>query len=216
MNYETEWSRKSVEKMNETSHAVKGPGRPRDEEVRKRILDSAAQLLEEGCFEDITVDAIAEQSGAGKATIYRWWPNKAAVLIEAFRERIARELPFPDTGDFRRDVRQQLQIFTEIIYWGRSGKVFRAFIAAAQADPEVARAFREIWIRPRRAEARKLFERHIAEGIADAGLDPDLAVEMVFAPLYYRLLTGWGEITPEYLDRLVDTALRGYLARKDN
>ena len=123
-------------------------------------------------------------------------------------------MPFPDTGDFRQDVRQQLQNFTEIIYWGRRGKVFRAFIGAAQADPEVAKAFREIWIRPRRAEARKLFERFIAEGVADAGLDPDLAVEMVFAPLYYRLLTGWGEITPEYLDRLVDTALRGYLTRK--
>lgn len=123
-------------------------------------------------------------------------------------------MPFPETGDFRLDVRQQLRNFTEIIYRGRRGKVFRAFIGAAQADPEVAKTFREIWIRPRRAEAKKLFERHIAEGIADAGLDPDLAVEMVFAPLYYRLLTGWGEITPEYLDQLVDTALRGYLARK--
>jgi AcrR family transcriptional regulator len=191
----------------------KGPGRPRDEEVRKRILDSAAKLLEDRCFEEITVDLIAEQSGAGKATIYRWWPNKAAVLIEAFRERIAHELPFPDTGDFRQDIRQQLQNFTEIIYWGKRGKVFRSFIAAAQGDPEIAHAFRELWIRPRRAEARKLFGRHIAEGIADANLDPDLAVELVFSPLYYRMLTGWGEITPEYLDRLLDTALRGYLAR---
>jgi AcrR family transcriptional regulator len=200
--------------MDTTSQTSKGPGRPRDEEVRKRILDSAAQLLESLCFEDITVDAIAETSGAGKATIYRWWPNKAAVLIEAFRERIAQEIPFPDTGDFRRDIRQQLQDFTEIIYKGRRGKVFRAFIAGAQADPEIAKAYRELWIRPRRAEARKLFERYISEGVADANLDPDLAVEMVFAPLYYRLLTGWGEISPEYLDTLTDTALRGFLARK--
>ena len=199
--------------MDGNSQTSKGPGRPRDEEVRKRILNSAAQLLEERCFEDITVDAIAEHSGAGKATVYRWWPNKAAVLIEAFRERIAQEMPFPDSGDFRQDLRQQLQNFAEIIYWGRRGKVFRAFIAGAQADPEIAKAFREIWIRPRRAEAKKLFERHIAEGIADVGLDPDLAVELVFSPLYYRLLTGWGEITPEYLDQLVETALKGYLAR---
>jgi AcrR family transcriptional regulator len=193
------------------TQTAKGPGRPRDEEVRGRILDSAAQLLEDRCFDDITVEAIAEQSGAGKATIYRWWPNKAAVLIEAFRERITRELPFPDTGDFRQDVRQQLKNFTQIIYWGRRGKVFRAFISGAQADPEIAKAFRELWIRPRRAEARKLFERYIAEGVARADLDPDLAVEMVFAPLYYRLLTGWGEITGEYLDRLVDTVLPAFL-----
>lgn len=199
--------------MNGSSHTSKGPGRPRDEEVRKRILDSAAQLLEGRCFEEITVDSIAETSGAGKATIYRWWPNKAAVLIEAFRERVTQELPFRHSGDFRKDVRQMLQDFTGIIYWGRKAKVFRSFIAGAQADPEIAEAFREIWIRPRRAEARKIFERHINEGAGDSRLDPDLAVEMVFSPLYYRLLTGWGEITPEYLDHVVDTAFRGYLPR---
>jgi AcrR family transcriptional regulator len=193
------------------SQTAKGPGRPRDEEVRKRILDSAAQLLEDRCIDQITVDAIADQSGAGKATVYRWWPNKAAVLIEAFRERVSQELPFPDTGDFRRDVRQQLQNFAEIIYWGRRGKIFRSFIAGAQADPEMAKAFREIWMRPRRAEARKLFERYIAEGVVRPDLDPDLAVEIVFAPLYYRLLTGWGEITAEYLDRLVDTVMPTFL-----
>ena len=156
--------------MDGLSQVVKGPGRPRDEEVRKRILDSAAQLLQDLCYDDITVDAIAVASGAGKATIYRWWPNKAAVLIEAFRERIAREIPFPDSGDFRQDVRQLLQNFTEIIYRGRRGKVFRAFIAGAQADPEIAKAYRESWIAPRRAEARKIFERYIAAGVADASL----------------------------------------------
>ena len=84
MNYETVPSRKFTA-MDENPQTAKGPGRPRDEEVRRRILDSAAQLLEKACFDEISVDAIAERSGAGKATIYRWWPNKAAVLIEAFR-----------------------------------------------------------------------------------------------------------------------------------
>jgi AcrR family transcriptional regulator len=169
--------------------------------------------MEQRCIEEITVDAIAEESGAGKATVYRWWQNKAAVLIEAFRERISKVLPFPDTGDFRQDVRLQLQNFTEVIYWGRRGKVFRSFIAGAQADAEIATAFRENWIRPRRAEARKLFERYLADGTARADLDPDLAVELVFSPLYYRLLTGWGEITPEYLDKLVDQVMPAFLNR---
>lgn len=197
--------------MGESAQSGKGPGRPRDEDTRTRILASAERLLQERCFDDITVDAIAEHSGSGKATVYRWWPNKAAVLIEAFRERISRDLPFPDTGDFRKDVRQQLQNFTEIIYWGKRGKVFRSFIAGAQGDAEIAKAFREMWIRPRRAEARKLFERHIANGTARKDLDPDLAIEILFSPLYYRLLTGWGEITPEYLDDLVDTVMPALL-----
>jgi AcrR family transcriptional regulator len=190
---------------------VKGPGRPRDAEARKRILDSAAQLLEERCFDEISVDAIAEHSGAGKATVYRWWPNKSAVLIEAFRERIAKVLPFPKTGDFRQDVRQQLQNFTEVLYWGRRGKVFRSFLAGALGDPDIAKAFREVWIRPRRAEARKLFEQALDQGVARADLDPDLAVEMIYAPLYFRLMTGYGEITGAYLDQLVETVMPALL-----
>ena len=85
------------------SQIAKAPGRPRDEEVRKRILDSSAQLLEQRCFDEITVDAIAEQSGAGKATVYRWWPNKAAVLIEAFRDVLSN----PFTGGTRLSLAQR-------------------------------------------------------------------------------------------------------------
>ncbi len=191
---------------------VKGPGRPRDEEVRKRILASAAQLLDKKAFDEITVDAIAEKSGSCKATVYRWWPNKAAVLIEAFRETVARELPEPDTGDFRADIRKQLQNFTKIILWG-GGKTFSRFIAGAQNDPDVAEAFREAWIRPRRVEAKKVFARYVENGVARPDLDLDLAVEIMFAPLYYRLLTGYGQITDAYIEELIDAALQGLLKR---
>lgn len=191
---------------------VKGPGRPRDEEVRKRILTSAAHLLESKTFDEITVDAIAEVSGSCKATVYRWWPNKAGVLIEAFREKIATDLPLPDTGDFREDVRQQLRNFSKIVC-GARGKIFGGFIAGAQADPVVAEAFRESWIRPRRAEAKKVFARYVEKGEARPELDLDLAVEILFAPLYYRLLTGFGKITDAYIDELVDTGLHGILKR---
>jgi len=197
------------------TQAARGPGRPRDEEVRKRILASAAQLLKEKAFDDITVDAIAEGSGSCKATVYRWWPNKAAVLIEAFRETVSRELPYPDTGDFRTDIQLQLRNFVKIILGGR-GKVFARFIAGAQADPDVAEAFREAWIRPRRAEAKKVFARYVESGVARPDLDLDLAVEILFSPLYYRLLTGWGKITDAYIEELTDTALHGLLRREED
>jgi AcrR family transcriptional regulator len=197
------------------THTPKGPGRPRDTEVRKRILCAAAKLLEQRAFDDISVDAIAEHSGSCKATVYRWWPNKAAVLMEAFRENIATALPTPDSGNFRDDVREQLQSFTRIVLGG-GGKIFAGFIAGAQSDPDVAEAFRESWIRPRRAEAKKLFARYVELGIARPTLDLDLAVEILFAPLYYRLLTGWGEITDEFIGELVDTALHGLLRRQED
>lgn len=176
--------------------------------MRKRILHSAADLLAEQGLARITVDAIAERSGAGKATIYRWWPDKAAVLIDAFRESIARELPFPRTGDLREDIRQQLLIFFQVMS-GNRGRIFSGFIAAAQTDESVAEAFRQMWIAPRRAEAKEALLEYQIKGELDPDLDLDCAIEILFAPLYYRMMTGWGPVTDDYIDRVTDTALHG-------
>ncbi len=89
-------------KVHSGETAPRGRGRPRDEVARSRILEAALEVLELHGFSNATCDAIAERAGASKATIYRWWPNKAAVLIEALREAVALELPFPDTGDVRK------------------------------------------------------------------------------------------------------------------
>ena len=145
-------------------------GRPRDEVTRTRILEAALELLEEAGFANATTDAIAERAGASKATIYRWWPNKAAVVIEALREQVAQETPFPDTGDVRRDIQLQLQNFIKLLI-GRRGRIFKAFLAAAQSDPEFAEAFRTVWIQPRRTEAKKVLDRHKLTGALPADTD---------------------------------------------
>lgn len=196
------------EKSAEQRTATRGPGRPRDEELRKRILASAAFLLEHSGFSEITMEAIAERSGASKATVYRWWPNKAAVLIEAFRGFVAGPLPFPDTGRLRDNLLQQLNEFADLLNSGR-GRILAAFLAAAQTDPEVAQAYREIWMAPRRAEAKNLLQRHCASGEAASDLDLDCAVDILYSPLYFRMLTGWELLTREYIQSLVDTALKG-------
>jgi AcrR family transcriptional regulator len=192
--------------------AIRGPGRPRDEEVRRRILSSAAKLLESGSFAGITMDAIAEHSGAGKATLYRWWSNKEAVLIEAFRESVSRELPLPDAGSLQEDVGQRLYQFAQIMT-GSRGRIFSAVIAAAQNDREVAEAFRQFWLAPRRAEAKQALERYRDSGELAPELDLDCVIEMVFSPLYYRLLFGWGPITESYIESLCETALKGLMQR---
>ena len=83
----------------------RGRGRPRDEEAKERILAAALEAVEELGFSTASIDAIADRAGASKATIYRWWPNKAALLIEALRDEVAHELPFPNTGDLHEDIR---------------------------------------------------------------------------------------------------------------
>ncbi len=188
--------------------APKPRGRPRDEVARARILKAALELLEEMGFSSTTSDAIAERAGASKATIYRWWPNKAAVLIEALREAVAQELPFPDTGDLRQDVRLQLRNFIKLLT-GRWGRIFKAFIAAAQSDAEVAEAFRSAWIKPRRAQAMAVLERHRQKGRLAADTDLELTLDLLYGPLYFRLLAGHGPLTANFAEAIAELALEG-------
>jgi AcrR family transcriptional regulator len=191
----------------------KGRGRPRDEEARQRILDAALEVLEEVGFAQVTTEAIAERAGASKATIYRWWPNKAAVLIEAFREAVSPELPFPDTGCARKDIQLQLRSFVNMLT-GRRGRIFAAFLGATQNDAEVAAAFRASWLTPRRTEAKSALARKIERGELRRGLDLDVILDLLYGPIYYRVLTGHGPLTTEYADQLADAALRGLAPTK--
>lgn len=199
--------------MNNEERPPRGPGRPRDEDVRLRVLAAAVRILEETGFAGATIEAIAEQAGASRATLYRWWPNKAAILIEAFREAVAQELPFPNVGSLDEDVRSQLQRFAAMLT-GRRGRIFAAFLAAAQTDPEAAEAFRTMWIGPRRAEAKRALERHRESRELDPGIDLDLAIDMMYAPLYYRALTGYGALSKRYVDALASAVLHGLRGRR--
>src|SRR5580698_1915584 len=109
-----------------TQNRKRGRGRPRDEAARLRILKAALELMDELAFGQVTAEAIAERAGTSKATVYRWWPNKAAVLIEAFREAIAPELPLRNTGTLRDDLTSQLRNFSRVLS-GRGGRMLRSF-----------------------------------------------------------------------------------------
>src|SRR5271163_2666215 len=79
----------------------RAPGRPRSEEARKAILQSTLDLLKRSGFSDLSIESIAAHAGVGKATVYRWWPNKAALIADAFASSTTRKLHFPDTGSVR-------------------------------------------------------------------------------------------------------------------
>jgi len=189
----------------------KRPGRPRDESARQRILDAALELLQQESFAQLTVESIAARAGVGKATVYRWWPNKAAVMIEAFREAVGPEVPFPDSGCLEDDIRLQMDKFTRMLL-GPRGRMLTGFVAAAQSDPDVAAALADYWIKPRRAEAKEALrvKRRWKESHTD--LDPELVLDILYAPLYYRAMTGL-PLTLEYTQSLVDLVMKA-LARK--
>ena len=189
-------------------NGTRGRGRPRCEVARKRILEAALESLDEVGFANTTTDLIAERAGASKATIYRWWPTKAALLLEALRDVVAQELPFPDTGDLKEDVRRQLRNFVKLLT-GRRGGVLKSFVVAAQSDPDVAAAFSNVWVIPRRVAAKAVLERHQQEGHLPAEVDLELLMDLLYGPLYYRLLAGHERLSAAYADQITELALTG-------
>jgi hypothetical protein len=118
-------------------------------------------------------------------------------------------MPFPDTGDLREDIRLQLRNFIRLLN-GPRGRIFKAFVAAAQSDPEVAEAFKTVWVRPRRADAIEVLEHHRGASLRDDA-DLDLVMDALYGPLYYRLLIGHGCMSETYTDTLTDLVLASIL-----
>lgn len=189
-------------------------GRPRDQVARQRILKAALELMEENTLAQVTVEAIAERAGAGKATLYRWWPNKAAIVIEAFREAVTPELPFPNTASLRDDLQAQARNFAGVLSSSK-GKMLKSFIVAARSDPDVAAAFRSIWSAPRRKEAKKMLRRKQAHGQLRKDVDLDLALDALYGPLYYRFLVKNEPPARKYAEALADLVLIALVARDE-
>ena len=195
-----------------SDESLRGRGRPRDEDARSRILEASLEALEELGYPGVTCDAIAERAGASKATIYRWWPHKEAVMLEALRETVAQELPFPDSGCLVDDIRIQLHNFVKLLS-GPRGRVFKGMIAAAQGDPKVADAFRSIWVMPRRQFALRGIECYADQ--LKPGLDLTVVLDALYGPMYYRLLIEHQALSIEFADQITDLVLAGITNAKN-
>ena len=183
---------------------ARGPGRPRSDRATAAILDAARDLLAQRGLKGLSVDAIAAQAGVSKATIYRWWPSKAAVVMDAFLAGTGPRMPFPDTGSAREDLRRQLRSVIRLFNEPATRRPFVALIAESQHDPELAEALRERFITSRRAAARDVFARGQARGELRSDLDVDIAIDALYGALYYRLLISGQPLKPRYADKLLD------------
>src|ERR671911_1294605 len=139
------------------------PGRPRSERARRAILQAANELLDGEGFAAVTVEAIAERAGVSKATVYRWWPNRAAVVMDGFLSIVSSEVPFPHTGHAREDIRIHMRRLAEA-FSGKIGRTVAALIAEGQSDPELAEALRSRWLSVRRGGGREVIERAVERG----------------------------------------------------
>jgi AcrR family transcriptional regulator len=158
-----------------------------------------------------SIDRISARSGVSKATIYKWWPNRTAVAIDAFLHQMMADAPVPDTGsaaeDFRLTLRGMMRFYTSPL-----GAIFAQLIGESQFYPTERERIRTHQVNVRRAAVRKIWDRGVARGELDPNVDPEVALDLIFGPAMYRRATGHGGLKPADADAIVATAMRA-LAR---
>jgi AcrR family transcriptional regulator len=182
-------------------------GRPRSEESKAAILEATWELLKTTSLRDLSIEAIARKSGVGKTTIYRWWSSKVAVVMDAFVENVLLVTSFPEglsaTGALTQQMASLVQAFS-----GEYGRIVAQIIAEGQADPEALASYRDRFIYPRRAAAKTIIQQGIENGEFDSSLDPELAIDILYGAIYFRLLVGHLPLDLQFADELPQWALK--------
>ena len=181
-------------------------GRPRDPRTRAAILVAARDLLGRGGLTAVTIEAIAQKAGVSRPTIYRYWPNAPAVAMAAFLEATGADKTAKSPRTALAALRAQLHALADA-FAAPTGRSVAAMVAAAQSETELAKAFRNEFIARNRDATRVLLERCIADEAIEAPDDMELTLDLVFGPLFYRLLMGHAPITRDFVDQLLDTVI---------
>ncbi|WP_129840727.1 TetR/AcrR family transcriptional regulator [Streptomyces sp. RFCAC02] len=169
--------------------ATPGPGRPRSEESRLAILRAAVALLTEKGWADLTIEGIARRAGCGKQTIYRWWPTKADVLMDAALAKGALYVTVADHGSYGADLRAFLRDTYALASRPEVNRLLRALMAQSLTDEEFGARFRSRFLAQRRAALRVVVDRAARRGDLPDRPAPATVPDLVFGVLWYRVLT---------------------------
>jgi AcrR family transcriptional regulator len=200
----------------EPEQGIRKPGRPRSAQAHKAIINATLELFAEEGYQGLSIEEVAARAGVGKTTIYRRWPSKEELVMEAIRH-VQVDVPVIDTGNFRNDLVALLQT----VYQGFMahpypflGKLVFQFIGEYQANPEIFRDALTHLIFPRFQRFCRMVEQAQARGEIRGDLDPELVLELVAGSLYFRwimrdLLQTSPTSTVDWIEQVVDAIVQG-------
>ncbi|MCG8589773.1 MAG: TetR/AcrR family transcriptional regulator [Proteobacteria bacterium] len=181
-------------------------GRPRSEEAHKAILDATLELLVEVGFSALTVEGVAARAGVGKATIYRRWPSKLPLVVEAFGQ-----LPGfdeVDSGSLAEDLKKMLRAYLQSFNTTALAVVLPSLAGERTHNPELSELFEPV-SKERRQPLLHAFDRAKQRGEVPADLDINLAADLVVGPIAVALFFKGGKLNPKMVGPMVDMALEG-------
>jgi AcrR family transcriptional regulator len=194
-------------------------GRPRSVEAHQAILDATLSLLSTCGFEAMSIEEVAAHAGVGKTTIYRWWPSKEALALEALQSLYAKRRPLVDTGNFRHDLITMIEDFLQ--FMEQEGVLLEnltfKLLGELKTHPELLKMFYSRIVEPRLQQFTQLIERAQERGELRQDLDPLVLFGLFCSPCFYRMLVS-GKIAsfgPHWAEQIVDAALNGVAVRHE-
>lgn len=179
-------------------------GRKRSQASRRAILDAAFELFGEGGFAALTIEGIAARAGCGKQTIYRWWPGKADVLLDALATKADMHIPVADQGSYQAELRSFLEESFVLSRRPQVGDVLCVLMAEAQTDPAFGARFQAAFLTRRREALSIILARATDRGDLPARPSPDAVLDIVFGVIWYRMLATRRPLDRQLADELLD------------
>lgn len=185
----------------------------RSEQSRQAILQATINLLDQRqpghmSVQQLSIERIARDAGVSKATIYRWWSSKAALIIDTFIENHVTATPIRDDLPAI-DALREHAIALAKVYSGYEGSLMAQLIAESQYDDATLRDFKDKFFLPRRAMIKKVIQRAVQEGSIRDDLDIDHIAEYIYSPIYFRLLFQESSLDAEATSSSFDITMQG-------
>lgn len=184
------------------------PGRPLEERPRRAALDAVLDLIVERGINGVTTNAVAERAGISKATMYRRWRSKDALVADAIGSLVDREIVIPDTGTLRGDVHELLAEAVALYSTPRAGALMPELVAGMARDSDLAVAMRTGFLAARRDALDRVLHRAASRRELREDVDHELCLDLLGGVVFYRLLITGGPLDKRLADDLTTLILR--------
>ncbi len=184
-------------------------------EVTQAITDAVLHELAEQGYGRLSMEAVAKRAGVGKSALYRRWTSKHEMITAVVAEFSVSRAVLEDTGSLRGDLRVTLQAMIDWLTHPVFSRILPDLVAEGARNPEMAESARTTIGGPRRDRAEVMLRRAMDRGELPADLDVEMAMDVLGAPIYWRMVVRRAPVEPDYLDRLVEYVLRALGAQDD-
>lgn len=193
----------------------RSPGRPRSEAARLAILEAAYTLMQTKGFHSVGSHEIAAAAGVSSATLYRWWNSREEILFDACFEHMKPVLAVSGEGAPLERLRRYVLRATEFLN-SDDGAVMARVLTGIHDDPNLRRLFLERYVAPRRRIQSGIIAEAVAAGELEPATDPDLLIDLLNGPLFFRWLQAHAELNSTFTDRVFDSVISAFRPRSPN